>query len=703
MPHISHHIPHHIPHHRARYATPRYGLPLTRQRRDSPATAPGSFTGSFRHAGLRSGARKASKSTSAAAGHVSSNTPPSCRLWPATLAVLLVANLTTPASGAVPRRHLIADTHGNAHDPANDHSLPQLAPAAMRHEACHSTTGAPDDVDIRPVERPRFRSDYTLTDLLRIVAASRSPFEKLGESLGDAYEVFTGDVPAPETRAAILRGGMAADIATGIVPQVRMARMPGDISHVALRQVEGHGFVAEDLSTLMQALDPRTWRADIGSDTVAAPIAPGARRAIDAVAVADAIAAVDIPDSLPEMAAPDVPDVPDAPGHDTLAKPRIEGEREHLAGYEQSPTAQRPPADRSSQPLLIDGHHYLLGENGYYRVSRGTSESTWLVDAPRHDKAQVPVTFDPLSGHWRANPPLRLCGGGCGQSKRMPESDSIVDGWAAIASTISHLPDLDTQDAIQAAFGNLSSLRLLRGNRVDLRPSRDYSIVGHRAALRKAMRNIDRDEPLLRQQEEVAAATAMYYSDNPLAEAFCQENAEILFHLLLESGVPETRIRMITFQPKHRPAHVMVLYTESETFIDMLHVATPQPLVVGRPDGIGNRMFARAIFLTRDTTLLLDPWSRTKVTGFAGAMTERDIEQRLNRMLATLGHREDHPFVVSITRPLGRAAATRPHSAGSASSADSPVSVGSESNGSVFDPSIVPDLTSSDDAPEDGF
>ncbi|VVD94730.1 hypothetical protein PCA20602_01824 [Pandoraea capi] len=753
MPHVSYHNIRHTPH---------YGLSHARQRREPSASAPEGFHRTFRRAGYRREMPLVASREARCATHTADNANAQRRAggWPAALAILMVANLAAPAAGALPRRNLIAEAHDDAY------SLPQLPPVALREVPAmpsSSTTVPPDDVDIRPVEPHRLRTDYTLMDMLRIVAASRSPFEKFGESLSDAYEVFIGEAPATETRQNIRRSGKIIDFSTGLMPQVRMSRLPGDISHVAVEQIEGRAPIASDVATLMQALDPRTWRADVNAESVVAPAASekqqtwgetplaalldrlavdGRRESDDAPPGLEGAngAARDeadppaqrapeyVPDSAPDSA-PDSPSegadgsmpreradealpaepvavLPSIPQH-AASSHRIAGEREHLAGYEQPISAERLSLDPHSQMFQMDGHYYLAGENGFYRLGREMQENVWLIDAPRHSRAQVPVTFDPQTREWLADAPLRLCGGGCNQSKRIPESDSIVDGWPAIASAISHLPDLDTQDAIQAAFGNLSSLRLLRGNRADLRATRDYSIVGHRAALRKAMRNIDREAPLLQQQQQVAAATAMYYSDNPQAEAFCQENAEILFHLLLESGVPEERIRMITFQPQHRPAHVMVLYTESETFIDMLHVATPQPMIHGRPDGIGDRMFSRAVFLTRDTTLLLDPWSRTKATGFGGTFTERDVQQRLNRILAALGHRDGHPFVVSITRPFGtHTPGSRMRSTSSSGSAGSPVSLGSESNANVFDPPSPPDQdmpSSSDDAPEDAL
>ncbi|VVE74882.1 hypothetical protein [Pandoraea sputorum] len=721
MPHALHHSPRHF--------TPHYGLSPARQHRESSGERSGGFHATFRCARY---ARRASHSGHEVPPTVDASTcaQRASGVWSAAFTVLFVANLVSPAAGAIPRRNLVTDANeGNYLVPhrAEDRAF------APQTEAQANSTSTPDDVDIRLAERARFKTDYTLMDMLRIIAASRSPFEEFGASLSDAYEVFADAPVATETRKSVTRTGKLLDLSTSLIPQVHLSRVPGDISYVAARQIEGKPLLSDDMLMLMQVLDPRTWQGNVQMEV---EVPGGAVSAADSPHVSIGSIPDSIADSIPgatKHTAPGLRDpapvdarapIADVPLRETHALPAgfiegtpvfspigafesptaIAGEREHLAGYEQTIAADRSPPGDAPRVMMIDGHHYLSGDHGYYRVTKGTHENLWFVDAPRHDKAQVPVTLDPETGQWRADPPLRLCGGGCGQSKNLRRSDSIVDEWLSIASAISHLPELDTQDAIHGAFGNLSSLKLLRGNRADLRAARDYSIVSHRAALRKAMRNIDREAPLLQQQRETAAATAMHYSDNPHAEAFCQENAEILFHLLLEGGVPETRIRMITLTPQNRPSHVVVLYTEAPMLIDMLHLATPQPAMYNRPDGIGRRMFARAVFLTRDSTLILDPWGRAKATGFVEASTDLDIERQLDDLLATMGHGEGHPFTVSITRPLtGAPHGSRPRGSASASSASSPVSLSSEGN-SVFNFPFWPDTPSSaEDAPAGGM
>lgn len=513
------------------------------------------------------------------------------------------------------------------------------------------------------------------------------------------------------------------DAATGVVPQVRQLRLPGDIAQIALNRMEGKRLELGEVSTLMQYLDPKSMGGDHGV-AMQAPQQPHAfapdvpvQRQLNRVEVeatgrgadpatpeataqhADPVPAEAIGEQVAGEAvdASDVSDASSASGMSSSPRGLIEGEHEYLAGYAQEIDSHRFPSLPPGRFAILDGQHYIAGENGYYRVTHGQGDDIWLVDAPRGSRAPVPVTFDPATRRWRASAPLRLCGGGCGQSKLRSKSDSITDRWPDISSAISHLRNEDTQNAIRAAFGNLGNLRLLRGNREDLRPERDYSIVGHRAALQKETRGINRNAPLLQQQQQVAAATAMYYSYNPLAEAFCQENAEILFHLLLEGGIPKEHLRMISVHPQNRPSHVMVLYTESEAFIRMLHLATPPAQIRGRQDGIGDRLFSRAIFLSRDSTVLLDPWGKTKAIGFADAATDQDVERTLDTLLTNIGRRDQRRFAVSITRPL----ATRSRSANGVFSPASSGSAGSSV--SALDPSIEPDDWSSSSGSDDAI
>lgn len=302
--------------------------------------------------------------------------------------------------------------------------------------------------------------------------------------------------------------------------------------------------------------------------------------------------------------------------------------------------------------MLINGIRYLSGDAGYYRATRGRSDDHLLIDAPRHDKAQVPVTFDIVTGQWQAHEPLRLCGGGCRGSKEM-STDSIAGTYSEIERAISHLHDENIQMAILYGMGELADMHLVRSNRPGMTGIRDNSIAAHRTALRDAMKHIDRWAPLVTQQRQAAAVTSRHYYWNHYGEAFCHENAEVLFHQLLQKGVPEDRIRMITVTPQHRAPHVLVLYTEAHDFISLLDLVTPQPPVINRRDGISGVTFGGFIYMNRKSTILLDPWSTTKAIEFSGAGNELDVIQTLDDAFSEIGHRSGHPYTVSVTRPFG--------------------------------------------------
>lgn len=561
MPHISSPPGARASYYGAQRTAPRDSRACARQHRDAAHWVPCGFTHTFGQARFtHAGGSGVASSRPSPPGNASSS---GHRVWPAALALLLVSNLAAPVVGAVPRRGLIADSHDdNLSPPAQ---LPAEHTAAYLAEVFNASAPTPDEVDIRPVERVYFKRDYTLMDLLRAVAASRAPFEKYGDSVGDAYDVFSERQAAPDAREKVRSAGRVVDTATGLLPRVALLRVPGDLAQFAVNELEGKPFELRDYFKVLEYLNPKTHNSDATSAT----------------------------------------------------------------------------------------------------------------DTP-----------EPSTGQWQAGDPLKPGGGGYGRSHGALHSGSIEEEWPDVARAISHLPNEDTQAVIQTAFGNLASLRLQHANRADCRLSRDDSIVGHRMALQDAMRHVDREAPLLLQQREAAAATAMFYSDNPLAEIFCRENAEILFHLLLEGGIPDTCLRMITVHPRNRSPHVMVLYTTSETFIRMLHLATPVLPTHGQHDGIDERVFERAIFLTRDSTLLLDPWGATKATGFSNATTDHEVRNTLDGLFANMGHGDGQAFTVSITRALS----ARTHDSGSSRSVGSPMSSASaESRSNADEPSVAPD------------
>ncbi|VVD89609.1 hypothetical protein PAQ31011_01556 [Pandoraea aquatica] len=330
----------------------------------------------------------------------------------------------------------------------------------------------------------------------------------------------------------------------------------------------------------------------------------------------------------------------------------IAGEQTYLLGYAQHIPKHRLPSGGVKRLVIVDGQQYLRGENGFYLASPASNADHWLVDAPRRTKAQVPVTYDPHLDLWVAHEALRLCGGGCGSS-RVTTPDSIAMNRHEVDAVLSHLRDDDAQNAILSAYNDVSRLKLLRSNRPDLRQYRDFSIIPNREAIRTALQHIPPDTPLYEQQRLAAVITASHYRLNLGTEAFCQENAEILFHFLIENGVHGDCIRMITVHPKGRSPHALVLYTESEELIDALELATPVEYEGAGADGISGNNFAGLIMNAQDTTILLDPWSRVKAVGFALSKDPQETQRVLDAAFADVGHRPGEAYRVSLTRPLG--------------------------------------------------
>ncbi|MFJ2995754.1 hypothetical protein [Pandoraea sp. NPDC087047] len=588
---------------------------------------------------------------------------------------MLVANLAAPAASMIPRRARHPDLDNEADTAVTTPLGPETLP-----DANAPASSAFNHVVVRPVAHSPVRSEYTFHEFLKAVSTARAPFRYLGESMGDAYEVLSGQTVDPHVRLGVRKAGEALDVATEQLPYVSLLRLPGNLADIAEDEVEGKTPDAEEVAGLLQYGDPRSLGSaqplDADSPPVRSPVAY--RPVAESLPTHHGDASHPAPDAdslsreAPGVVAPDAPDGERDEGSDGMQAPpappvagasaplrasqsHIVDEDEYLRGYEQSLPADQLPAGEPSRLVLVNGHHYLKGDAGYYRAQRGLSADHWLVDAPQSSdrRAQVPVTYDESTGEWRAHAPLKLCGGGCGLSKHRYPPDSIVNSFEDISSAIDHIPDDTAQEAIQVAFLTLGKLHLRRTNRADLQSLRDNSIINHRAALRAVMASrIDPNLPLIKQQCLASEITSMYYAWNTAAEAFCQENAEILFFSLRQNGLSRSQIRMITIKPHNRPAHVMVLYTDSKHLIELMDRSTPkQPQL--HPDGISHEFFLGAIYLTRDSTVLMDPWSQTKAISFTNAASTSDVGSMINRALIDIGHQPGHPYTVSVTRPLG--------------------------------------------------
>ncbi|VVE74886.1 hypothetical protein [Pandoraea sputorum] len=713
----------HVSHHRAIGSAPCYRLSPTANRRQSNRFGAHEFPRHFR------GTRASPRAHVVAANGPCRNAPgkaSSIGHWQSAFALTVVANLV-PLALAGPRLPVSRDEQRPGDDAAEA--------AALHAHDIAAISG--DHVQRDPVQQhAALKGDYSLPQLLRALGASRAPFQNLGRAINEIHILVSGEELDPETLDTVKEVGSFIDMVTALIPSVQNARLGGHVAQAAAEATEGKPTNAERIGALIQMSDPRALGASMpvqagapSADLVpsawlpaepAAPaheiheigrpgddggVEPNVAEDVIAVASADARAQTNIDaqdgkpvsvvnDDIPARDPLDPPvDAPETPRDDhdrpvNLPEHRIDGERDHLRGYEQAlpPGAQA----ESSHPQLftIDTRHYLGGEAGFYRLSTTPQANHWLVDAPRGTRAQVPVIYDPQTGQWQAQAPLRLCGGGCGPS-RASTPDSIAMSRNQIGDAIRHIPDRDVRDAIQLAYRDLSHLHLMRSNREDLRPFRDNSIVGHRQILVPQLMRLDPYSTLFEQQREAAEITTIHYDTyvdtgvyNLSPEAFCQENAEILFHYLLARGVPSHHIRIMTVQPKNQPAHVMVLYTESDQFIDLLDLSTPQPPVQGYVDGISAERFTAALFLTRDVTVLLDPWSRVKASSFVDTDSIEAMMHELDIALADTGHRPGNPFRVSLTRPYpaprDRALARRPNPNGSRVSQGSQGSGGSQ-------------------------
>ncbi len=705
-------------HCRAIDTPPRYQTERHSFTRETPALTPPTFAGEFhctRNARKRSASPTLLRPSPAGAGPASA--PP----WSIAFAILLVANLATPACGRISRSPLRSDGCDDSRTPCFRWPTARAMPERHASEVKIAGAPVPDDVIVTPVERGSpIKTDYSVQEVVKAVSSAGAPFRSLSESVHNAYEVLSASTVSPNARESVRTSSDTLDFVTGLVPHVWLTRLPGYLASVIGDELEGKPFDPEKLSGILQFGDPRSvgsgapvrtgvparpripWFARPTGNSpqtrgvelpAVAPRAGSARPRASGAVRSYASEGIDTGEAVPSAARPAFGN---AKGPVLTSGLHIVGEHEYLQGYAQTLTAEQLPAGEPSRVVMVDGQRYLKGEAGYYRAQRGLSADHWLVDAPKggERRAQVPVTYDMSTGDWQAHPPLRLCGGGCGSSKPIYPPDSIAGSLSDISSAIRHVPNESAQGAIQNAFIELSEMHLRRANRPDLQSIRDNSIVNHRTLLSRAMsRRIDPRSPLIKQQREASAITAIYYEWKGSAEAFCQENAEILFNALLQNGVSKNQIRMITIKPRNRSPHVMVLYTESEHFIELLDRSTPLEPNPAHRDGISHELFREAIYLTRRSTVLLDPWSTTKAISFATATSHIDAERIINNALTDIGQVPGNKYVVSVTRPLGTQRVTPGEwvnslnsDSASSQSATSPISQG----GSMTSPDMPP-------------
>ncbi|WP_147284570.1 hypothetical protein [Pandoraea pulmonicola] len=569
-----------------------------------------------------------------------------------------------------------------------------------------ASTAPPEVVHVAavPIE---IKTSYTLIEFLEVLGSSETPFTNSVDTVLDAYTMLTGKALASGMKKTIRQWTRLFDEITNLIPKVQLSRMPGKAATFASERLQNKEVESDQIVDWLQFADPHPWRSAAErqvpqQDSVApsqreptrnrasatqhegpaAEVAPrpGERQGKMAIARDGELESAAASQSdgarpkLPSKIAGEIimSDVGLAAGETLVAThPKIEGEREHLQGYAHSLSQENLPSSVPRRLLFVDGRFYIRGDFGYYHATRGTDSAHWLINAPRgsNRRAQVPIEYDAELDTWRAQAPLRLCGGGCVQS-RLPTADSIIADDETIQRAIEHLEESKVRNAIRRAFNDLARLQLKRSNRPDLRATRDHSIIDRRTDLRALMQNVDPNAPLHLQQREAAFITTMYYHFNPGTEAFCQENAEILLHFLISHGIPSQRLRMITVQPWNRAPHALVLYTESPELIAKLSAATPHPPTGFDRDGISGREFVLDGFHARRNTILLDPWSRTRATAFVHADSAEAVGKLVEAALADTGLAPGAPYSVALTR-LYRMSRTSVSSSGNSASSGS--------------------------------
>ncbi|VVD73695.1 hypothetical protein [Pandoraea anhela] len=705
---------------RADAVAPGYSLPAAVQHRLTsarPGMTPGRnvrFRYTFSRASHRPRTRVQTSDGASPPG------PSATTVWPAALALMLVANLVPPAASFVPKTSPRCD---------------DAAPSGERHDDCsraqavtsESVASVDSDADViaQPVApQVSIKRGYTSQDVLRSIGSGSEPFKNFGESVADIYALLTGQEFSPQTREDIEQRAHLVDIATGLIPEVAILRVPSEVTDVVADGIEGKRISTDRIVSILQSADPRVMTRALGNAIRPVRPAPAVRPALPAPPAPHAPPARPAPPGravLPgrqgatgraPQTTPDKPVGGGASHHleqapqktvDAVDRKVASGVRElamenagidddasaeagvaaelpapltitsehiYLQGYAQPLALERLPAGGGGRMVVVDGRHYLRGEAGYYLATRSHSEDHWLIDAAQHPLARVPVTYDRKTGRWEAHAPLGPCSVG---DRRATAPDSIALNRHDVDAVLSHLRDDDVQNAIAGAYAEVSRMARMRSDRADRRAhdvydargtygtydaSDESAILRHRDVVRVVLEHAPPGASLLDRQRLAAFVTASHYRLNPAAEAFCQENAEILFHFLIEGGVHGECLRMITVRPKHRAPHVLVLYTASEELIDALELATPVDAEGSGGDGLGvdgitGTNFAGLIMSAQDSTVLLDPWSRVKAVGFALTKDPMETRSVLDAAFADIGHRPGEAYTVSLTRPVG--------------------------------------------------
>lgn len=564
-----------------------------------------------------------------------------------TLAVLALAlPVVRGTSSRSHSRHLAEDGHALVR---YARSLPQRANADARQR--FTSTVAPDDVAIQRVDGIMLETDISLAGILRVLGDATHPFEKLGQFICDTWEITNGETLSNAQRDSIRKRMAVIDSATELAPPVTALRLASSLSTQLANLIDGKTLTPNDMiDALMRA---NAWlRAAAGGSTI------------------DASAQGDAHDTSQDVVPIERRRVVDAiqpatgPARDSVFAAHRDGmpivdEDRFLRPYRYDVGAWPPPSQTRTPGILMTqtGQTVVHGEDGFYRVHRH-GMGDWRIHAAGDRLSEVPLSWDDSLHQWQAHEPLRLRGGGGGSSKHSTKTRSTASGAMLLEDSISDrdqvltmIHDRSVRQAVDYALDATGDMRLRRTNREENRHLRDNSIVKTRQILESGFRHIDPAATLEEQQQIAAEVTLNYYRDHPGSEAFCHENAEILFGNMIDFGVPPERIRMITMSPSTRLGHVAVLYSESPVIFAFLRAATPYQASRMRLDGLPAPVFAELIFESRDTTVLLDPWSANKIVSFKNAATSHDILDLIAPNLQEAGIQQHRHYQVTLSRP----------------------------------------------------
>ncbi|MDR3397833.1 MAG: hypothetical protein P4M06_09750, partial [Pandoraea sp.] len=245
-------------HCRAIHAPPCYQASHTALSREANAFAAPAFPHEF--SGTQNARKHIGGNRSASPG--ASAAPSSGSAWSVALAAMLVANLVVPPALATP---MLPRVSGRQRDD-------EYAPGDSAPAASVGRTESPRDVEIQPINPPRIKTHYTTPEFLRALASANEPFRNLGKAVGDAYNVMTGDEVAQPTVQRTQQVGEVMDVATGLIPDVQLFRLPARLADVLADALEGNPRISTKITDILQFGDPRALGTGLPIRQESAPV-----------------------------------------------------------------------------------------------------------------------------------------------------------------------------------------------------------------------------------------------------------------------------------------------------------------------------------------------------------------------------------------------------------------------------------------------